>query len=54
MKGNISSTAALRTFCLLRAESVRRQLAGKLSSVTAEQAHDDQVDASMLVMSDLR
>jgi len=43
-----SSTKALNTFCLLRAESIRRQLDGKLASRTQDQSAADQVDASAI------
>ena len=48
-----SSVKALRTFCLLRAESIRRQLDGKLSCETEHQKPEDQVDASTVTIEDL-
>lgn len=48
-----SASKALRTFCLLRAESIRRQLEGKLSSETQNQLPEDRVDASMIKIEEL-
>lgn len=48
-----SASRALRTFCLLRAESIRRQLEGKLSSETQNQLPEDRVDASMIKIEEL-
>ena len=49
----LSAAGALRTFCLLRAESVRKQLDGKLSSETEYQLPEEQVDASAVTIEDL-
>lgn len=49
----ISASKALRTFCLLRAESIRRQLDGKLSTKTQEQSTGDKVNASMITIEEL-
>ena len=49
-------TKAVRTlkeFCLLRAESIRRQLDGTLSTKTSEQKAADQVDASSVSVRDM-
>ena len=43
----------LKEFCLLRAESIRRQLDGTLSTKTSEQKASDQVDASSLSVRDM-
>ena len=48
-----SSVTTLRTFCLLRAESIRRQLDGKLSTETERQKPEEQVDASAVSIEDL-
>ena len=48
-----SSCKALRSFCLLRAESVRRQLDGDLAAKTKDQSPDDRVDASMITIDDI-
>ena len=40
-------------FCLRRAESVRRQLDGKLATVNSEQQPEDKVDASDLIVMDM-
>ena len=48
-----SSVKVLRTFCLLRAESIRRQLDGKLSCETEHQKPEEQVDASAVTIEDL-
>ena len=49
----LSSSKALRPFCLLRAESIRRQLDGDLSTENEKQLEEDKVDASMLTIGDL-
>jgi len=43
----------LENFCLLRAESIRKQLDGELSTVTDEQDESDRVDASSITISDM-
>ena len=48
-----SSSKALCDFCLLRAESIRRQLDGNLSTETQSQLPSDQVDVSMMTIDDL-
>ena len=45
--------STLKDFCNLRAESIRRQLNGTLSTKTDEQKASDQVDASSLTISDM-
>lgn len=49
----VSASQSLRTFCLLRAESVRRQLDGRLSTENQNQLPEDQVDVSMMAIADL-
>lgn len=49
----LSSSDTLKKFCLLRAESIRRQLDGKLSADRHDQSADDRVDASGFTMDDL-
>ena len=49
----LSSAKALRTFCLLRADSIRRQLDGKLASETEHQLPEEQVDVSAVTIEDL-
>lgn len=43
----------LKSFCSLRAESIRKQLDGKLSTKTSEQKDADKVDASSVVISNM-
>lgn len=43
----------LKTFCSLRAESIRKQLDGTLSTKTSEQKDVDKVDASSVTISDM-
>ena len=43
----------LKTFCALRAESVRRQLDGRLATVNSEQRDADKVDASGVNVMDM-
>lgn len=43
----------LKTFCSLRAESIRKQLDGTLSTKTSEQKDADKVDASSVTISDM-
>ena len=43
----------LKEFCHLRAESIRKQLDGSLSTKTSEQKADDQVDASAITISNM-
>ena len=43
----------LKSFCRLRAESIRKQLDGKLSAKTSEQNDTDQIDASSITISDM-
>lgn len=43
----------LKSFCHLRAESIRKQLDGTLSTKTSEQKDADKVDASSVVISDM-
>ena len=49
----LSASKTLQTFCLLRAESIRRQLDGKLSAKTQDQSADDRVDAAGFTIEDL-
>ena len=49
----VSSNKALKTFCELRAESIRKQLEGDLSTKTQDQKPDDRVDASKITMEEL-
>ncbi len=49
----LSSSKALRTFILLRTESIRRQLEGNLDTETEKQLEEEKVDASMLTIGDL-
>ena len=44
--------SSLLSFCNLRAESIRKQLNGELSTITDQQNTEDQVDASMINISD--
>lgn len=44
---------ALKTFCVLRAQSVKKQLEGELASATSEQKKSDYVDANTLIISDM-
>ena len=48
-----SASRALRAFCLLRAESVRRQLDGDLSTETQDQLPGDKVDVPVITIDDL-
>lgn len=48
-----SAAKALCTFCMLRAESIRKQLDGDLSTETKKQQVDDQVDVHMMTIEDL-
>ena len=48
-----AGAAALREFCLLRAESVRGQLDGTIASVSGEQTEESLVDASEINLSDM-
>ena len=48
-----SASRALRDFCLLRAESVRRQLDGDLSTETQDQLPGDKVDVPVITIDDL-
>ena len=43
----------LKSFCLLRSESIRKQLGGSLSTSTTEQKSEDQVDGSGLNVKDM-
>ena len=43
----------LKTFCTKRAESIRLQLDGTLSTVTSEQTQNSKVDASYITISDM-
>ncbi|MBQ9048323.1 MAG: hypothetical protein IJ120_10565 [Solobacterium sp.] len=43
---------ALKQFVILRAQSVRKQLNGELSTISAEQSDQDNVDASQLHLAD--
>ena len=45
--------STLKEFCHLRAESIRKQLSGTLSTKTDEQNTADQVDASSITISDM-
>ena len=49
-----SSAEALKTFCLLRAQSMRKQLDNKLSTRTDEQIPEERIDASGITIDDLR
>ena len=49
----LSASDSLREFCLLRAESIRRQLDGKLSTETQNQSPEDRIDVSGLTIDDL-
>ena len=49
----VSANKALKTFCELRAESIRKQLEGDLSSETQNQTSTDRVDASKITMEEL-
>lgn len=44
---------ALKTFCLLRAQSIKKQLDGELAATTSEQKKSEYVDASTLIISDM-
>lgn len=46
-----AAASTLKDFCRLRAESIRKQLDGSLSSKTSEQKDADRVDASSVVIS---
>lgn len=48
-----AGAAALKEFCLLRAESVRGQLDGTIASVSGEQTEESLVDASEINLSDM-
>lgn len=48
-----TGAAALKEFCLLRAESVRGQLDGTIASVSGEQTEESLVDASEINLSDM-
>ena len=48
-----TATARLKQFCLLRAESIKKQLNGKLATVTSQQNNADKVDASDLNISSM-
>ena len=43
----------LKQFCLLRAESIEKQLNGELASVSSEQNSEDFVDATAINISDM-
>ena len=47
------ASETLKSFCLLRAESIRKQLDGTLSASTTEQKKEDQVDASGITIKDM-
>ena len=49
----LTATDTLKQFCLLRAESIRRQLDGKLSTDTQDQSADDRADASAVAMEEM-
>ncbi len=44
---------ALKEFCRLRTESIRKQLNGELATVNEDQKNPEKVDASNLRMNDL-
>jgi hypothetical protein len=44
---------ALKAFCLKRAESIRFQLNGQLSTITSEQVKESRVDASDISLVDM-
>ena len=48
-----TAVTTLKTFCTKRAESIRLQLNGTLSTVTSEQSADAKVDASDITISDM-
>ena len=48
-----TACATIRQFCCLRAESIRKQLTGTLSTKTAEQNAEDKVDASSIKIRDM-
>ena len=47
------ASETLKSFCLLRAESIRKQLDGALPTSTTEQKKEDQVDASGITIKDM-
>ena len=48
-----TATKQLKQFCLLRAESIKKQLNGTLSTVTSQQNNADKVDASEINISSM-
>ncbi len=48
-----SSSKALKTFCELRAASIRKQLDNKLSAETSKQIEQDRIDASAITIDQL-